>query len=293
MLINPPVVVGVDGSDTSKAAVAWAAQSAALRDAPLQLVSAMAVPVAYAGGIGVPQSFFDAQQEEATRVLEEATKIAIETAGEGKLTVLTERRNGSAIAGMLDWSEHARAIVLGSRGLGEVSGGLLGSVTSSVATHAACPVVVIREAAPVSATAPVVVGVDGTRNSEPAIEAAFEEASFRGAPLTAVHSWSDFPVVNPFGAEDEIPWDQIETAEQAALSESLAGMQERFPDVAVTRVVVKDRPVQALFDAATDAQLVVVGSRGRGGFRGMLLGSTSRALLHSVDVPLMIVRDHR
>lgn len=293
MIINPPVVVGVDGSDTSKVAVAWAARAAALREAPLQLVTAMAVPVAFAGGIGVPQSYFDDQQQEASRVLDEATKIAADVAGEGKLTVHTERRNGSAISGMLDWSERARAIVLGSRGLGEVSGGLLGSVTSSVATHAACPVVVIREAAPVSESAPVVVGVDGTRNSAPAIEAAFEEASFRGAPLTAVHSWSDFPVMNPFGAEDEIPWDQIQTSEQAALSESLAGMQERFPDVAVTRVVVKDRPVQAIFDAAKDAQLVVVGSRGRGGFRGMLLGSTSRALLHSVDVPLMIVRDHR
>ncbi|MGZ4558581.1 MAG: universal stress protein, partial [Mycobacteriaceae bacterium] len=84
----------------------------------------------------------------------------------------------------------------------------------------------------------------------------------------------------------------IEVGEQAVLSESMAGWKERYPDVSVRQVVVKDRPVRNLVHQAETAQLVVVGSRGRGGFKGMLLGSTSRALLHTVERPLLVVRDN-
>ena len=187
----------------------------------------------------------------------------------------------------------ARMIVLGTRGLGAVRGALLGSVTAALATHSRCPVVVVPSGDTPPDDGPVVVGVDGTTNSEPAIEAAFTEASLRGVPLVAVHAWSDVDFDTLPAAVENLPWEALGTSEEASLAESLAGWRERFPDVDVHKVVVRDRAVDQLLERSRPAQLVVVGSHGRGGFRGMLLGSTSRSLLHRIDRPLMIVRDRR
>src|SRR5690606_25069003 len=167
--------------------------------------------------------------------------------------------------------------------------GLLGSVSTAVARHAWCPVAVIHADAPLdSATAgrPVLVGVDGSDNSAPAVALAFDEAARRNVGLIAMHSWSDTSGLD-FPIRD---WDDVKNSADRALAETLAGYHEQYPDVAVQRIVRVDRPARSLHDASADAQLVVVGSRGRGGFRGLLLGSTSDALLHSVDTPLIIVR---
>jgi nucleotide-binding universal stress UspA family protein len=156
-----------------------------------------------------------------------------------------------------------------------------------------CPVAVIHER-PCQTTptvlGPVVLGVDGTANSDSAIAVAFDEASVRGVDLVAVHAWSDVTLAT-FSPHDEgLPWASIDTGEQASLAESLAGWKEQYPDVGVSAVVVQDRPVRNLLSYTDTAALLVVGSRGRGGFASMLLGSTSTALLHSAECPLMIVR---
>jgi nucleotide-binding universal stress UspA family protein len=138
----------------------------------------------------------------------------------------------------------------------------------------------------VSASQPVLVGVDDTDNSVPAVELAFEEASHRKVSLVALHAWSDtsgldLPVAG---------WDAAQKSAEAVLAEGLAGFSDRYPDVAVRRIVVADSPVRSLLDESANAQLVVVGSHGRGGFASMVLGSTSNALLHSVEVPMIVVR---
>lgn len=291
MTINPAIVVGVDGSDTSKAAAAWAARAAARYAVPLRLVAAQPATLAYGGPLMASQEFYDDLDRETKRVLAEAKDVAAAAAPglEAEAVIV----NSSPIPVMLDESERARMIVLGSRGLGAVRGVLLGSVTAALATHARCPLVVVPTVDTDPADGPVVVGVDGSANSAPAVEAAFTEASLRGAPLVAVHAWSDVDFDTLPAAVEEIPWPGLAENEEATLAESLAGWQERFPDVDVRRVVVRDRAVEQLLDQSHAAQLVVVGSHGRGGFRGMLLGSTSRALLHRIERPLMIVRERR
>ena len=190
MTANSRIVVGVDGSMSSTSAVRWAAQTAARHNAPLLLLSAWTVPVAGYRGMGVPPSFFDDQVAEGRRRLGEATRIAHESAPGGELSVTTELVAGPAVAALIEWSRDARMVVLGSRGLGEFTGGLLGSVTAALAHHAHSPVAVIRESPHPTTQGPVVVGVDGSTNSEPAIALAFEEASLRGTDLIAVHAWS-------------------------------------------------------------------------------------------------------
>ncbi|MGZ4561425.1 MAG: universal stress protein, partial [Mycobacteriaceae bacterium] len=180
MTVNPRVVVGVDGSPPSTCAVRWATGTAALHNAPLLLLSAWAIPVAGYSGIGMPTWFFDGQEAEGKRRLAEATRIAHEAAHGGELAITSELVAGPAIATLLERARDARMVVLGSRGLGAVTAGLLGSVTTALAHHAHSPVAVIREwprNTDPAAQGPVVVGVDGSANSQPAIAMAFEEAS--------------------------------------------------------------------------------------------------------------------
>jgi nucleotide-binding universal stress UspA family protein len=138
----------------------------------------------------------------------------------------------------------------------------------------------------------VVVGVDGSPTSEPALAMAFEEAAMRGAGLVAVHAWVEFTSETAYVSARQflVDWNAVETREHEMLAERLAGWQEKYPDVEVRRVVTGGRPAKCLLDEADDAQLLVVGSRGRGGFTGMLLGSTSQALIHHAPCPLVVVR---
>jgi nucleotide-binding universal stress UspA family protein len=138
----------------------------------------------------------------------------------------------------------------------------------------------------------VVVGVDGSPVSEPAIAMAFEEASTRDAELVAVHTWIDLASDSAYAHAIRYitGWEDHEAAAHAVLAERLAGWQEKYPEVVVRRVVAQDRPVRCLLAHAEDAQLLVVGSRGRGGFTGMLDGSTSQALMYHTPCPLLVVR---
>jgi nucleotide-binding universal stress UspA family protein len=189
-------------------------------------------------------------------------------------------------------SRDAALVVLGSRGLGGFSGLVLGSTAVEVAARAQCPVAVVRgQEAP--ADGPVVVGVDGTPVGEAAIAFAFAEASARGADLVAVHAWTDLVIEAAYlGGAAALDFAPIEQQAEEVLAERLAGWQEKYPDVRVTREVVRDRPTAALLRHAEHAQLVVVGSRGRGGFRGLLLGSTSQHLLHHAPCAVTVVRTH-
>ncbi|WP_019926538.1 universal stress protein [Nocardia sp. BMG111209] len=290
---DAPIVVGVDGSAMSSRAVAWAAVEAALYGCPLHLVDSVAGPASIGPGIAWAGIDYEWLNTEAQRVLTEAAGIARSAVPDGNLQITTEVTYQMAIVDLVQLSKTARLIVVGDRGLGAVGRALLGSVSSAVLHHAFSPVAIVHSTAATgaeAAVAPVVVGVDGTANSLPALEIAFEEASRRKVGLTAVHAWSDMSA----GLEPSITgWDAIHDSEQAVFAESMAGWTERYPDVTVHRILARNHPAKALLEAAEHAQLIVVGSHGRGGFTGMLLGSTSNALAHSVHCPIIIARSHR
>ncbi|RZL75076.1 MAG: universal stress protein [Rhodococcus sp. (in: high G+C Gram-positive bacteria)] len=297
MKADSPIVVGVDGSAQSLDAVRWAADAAVHHRVPLLLVSSLlTAPGTFGDAVNLSAGAFTGVEYVGTQRLATAAELARHSVRGAHLTLRTALRHGSAVTALLDAAKSARMLVVGSRGLGEFTGGLVGSVSSAVISHAACPVAVIRgmpemDGPPLDG--PVVVGVDGSPNSEPAIAAAFEEASLRDVDLVAVHAWSDFSLLTVPPADlsdDELLWSAIETTEQAVLSESLAGWKDKYPDVPVCKVVVRDRPVHHLLQQSQGAQLVVTGNRGRGGFTSLLLGSTSRALLHALTCPLLIVR---
>lgn len=288
-----PIVVGVDGSESASAAVAWAARAAAALSLPLHIVTVVHIPAFYYTEPYLAESFKEELEDTAKARLGSARVHAKQTVDE-PLDITTEQFEAKVSQTLIELSANAHMVVLGSRGHGEFTGLLIGSTTSAVAAHGHCPLVVVRgrtlDGQPPT-EGPIVVGVDGSESSRAALEVAFEQAAARGASLVAVNVWSDVSVQPSLGASPDDPlWSSIQTGEEVVLSERLAGYQERYPDVTVERVVARDRPVRVLSEFAEKAQLIVVGSRGRGGFTGMLLGSTSNALLHTADCPVMIVR---
>lgn len=290
------VVVAVDGSSASENAVRWAANTAMKRDVPLRLAASYTMPqFLYAEGMVPPQELFDELQAETMEKIEAAREIAHEVAPDIKIGYTIAE--GSPIDMLLEMSNDVTMIVMGSRGLGGLSGMVMGSVSAAVVSHAHCPVVVVREDNPVNEQnkyGPIVVGVDGSEVSQRATEFAFAEAQARGAKVVAVHTWMDMQVQSSLAglAAAQQEWTTIEQEQTALLRENLEPMLSEYPEVEVEMVIARDRPVRALVDHAVDAQLLVVGSHGRGGFRGMLLGSTSRALLQSAPCPMVVVRPH-
>lgn len=287
-----PVLVGIDGSASSFAAVNWAAREARLHGCPIHLVAALGAPTPYGDGIRLPPSYFADRDRAVHGHLDRAAALARTVESTAPVTEITrEILTGPARPALIEASKSARMVVVGSRGLGQVTAALAGSVAVALTAHAHCPVVVIREPAErVSGVGEVVVGIDGTENSRPALAAALAEASLRGAGLVAMHTWSPFTLSTVFDDQLDLPWDEVEVAEQAVLAESLAGWAERYPQTPVARVVVRGNSAEQLRQRAADAVLLVVGTHGRGGFAGMLIGSTSTVLLHSATCPLMIVR---
>ncbi|MET9492944.1 universal stress protein [Nocardia sp. NPDC006630] len=287
--LNPPIVVAVDGSAVAYQAAAWAAVDAGLHGAPLRIVTSVAVTTGFAPGVVLSDDDVRVLRTDGEGVVVEATRVARAAAPGEALDISTEVTFDSIIPYLIDLSPRARVLVVGSRGLGAFRRGLLGSVSTAVTRHAHCPVALVHNTAAtdaLTAEKPVLVGVDGSDNSMPALALAFEEASRRKVGLTALHAWSDVSAL-------DVPlpgWDMIQEQESEVLAERLAGFGEQFPDVRVRRILMRDRPVRALLDESENAQLLVVGSHGRGGFTGMLLGSTSAALLHSVDCPAIVVR---
>lgn len=283
-----PVVVGVDGSSSALAAVKWAAAECARHHAPLRLVHGYALPTrGYPEMVMTGNEIRHAIEEQADAWLTEAAAAARGVAPDVEVT--TERFCEYGTTLLIAESRNARLMVLGSQGLGNITGLLVGSTALALASHGKCPLVVVRGTE--VPDGPVVVGVDGSPTSEAALAFAFETASVRGAPLTALMCWQDFMVESAYTASRfTVDWGQVEQDERRALAERLAGWQEKYPDVVVNRVVLRDRPVRALMRYGAEAQLVVVGSHGHGGFAGMLLGSTSQALVYNAPCPLAIVR---
>ena len=287
------VVAGVDGSECGLQAVRWAAAEAVQRQLPLRLVAAHAWP---SGGlVGDPGLGVDYRAVLRDVVLGHlATAAADARQVAPELDIEQVEVTGYPVPVLLGESAHAEIVVLGDRGLGGFTGLLIGSVAVEVTAHASCPVIVVRGSEPDRTgprPEPVVVGVDGSPTSEAATAFAFEAASLRRVPLVAVHVWRD--VLVDATMAPLLDWNVIDSDEREVLAERLAGWTEKYPDVPVRRLVARDRPARALVEESGRAQLVVVGSRGRGGFHGLLLGSVSQALLHNAHCPVAVVRSPR
>jgi nucleotide-binding universal stress UspA family protein len=284
------ILVGVDGSPAARYAVDWAARDAAMRNVPLTLVHTVQPIGPTLPPLPAPPAFARWQVEHAQTILDDAVEIARRSTPDGgPAKIESELLFSPVVPSLVDLSKEAQMVVVGSRGRGPIARSVLGSVSSNLIRHAHCPVAVIHDEDPLMphpSEAPVLVGIDGSTVSELATAIAFQEASWRGVDLVALHVWSDVEV-NDFPAID---WPSMKPAAEEILAERLAGWQEHYPDVKVRRVVECDHPTYHLIRESESAQLVVVGSHGRGGFAGMLLGSVSTAVAHSARMPVIVAR---
>jgi len=281
------IVVGVDGSAASDAAVFWAARDAGMRNVPLHLIHMFKTFVPTYPQIPMPSGVAEWQENDGRKVLELAAKIAEDAVPtDRKISITSEVKCSPPVPTLVEMSKDADMIVVGSNGRGAVGRVVMGSVSSGVVHGAKCPVAVIRAEAsylPRSNQAPVLVGIDCSPASERALELAFDEASFRGVALVAFHAWSDVAVY-------QFPWVDWKDEAERSLAEYLAGWKGRYPDVTVKRVISVDHPARGLIEESESAQLVVVGSHGRGGVASAVLGSVGNAVVHSVTTPVIVAR---
>ena len=285
------VVVGVDGSDSALQAVRWGAAEAVRREVPLRLVIGFDRPAEL--GEGYPRdgiAYRELLLEQSRGHLADAAVVA----GQAQPGIEVEQQLvvGSPVTVLEAEARRARLVVIGDRGMSRVQGLLVGSVAVALAAHAPCPVVVVRwtDRDPAgSASLPVVLGVDGSAASEAAIAFAFEAAAAREVPVIAVHTWSGM-VFDPSAVSMGIDWAAVEAAEHELLARQLAGWVQKYADTAVEQVVTRDRPAHGLLEQAARAQLVVVGTRGRGEFAGLVLGSVGNSVVHRSPCPVAVVR---
>lgn len=281
------IVVGTDGSPGGTNAVRWAAGTAERGGGSLHIV------VAYhwetpGRWYGSAQEVTDAADERAGGFAAEATAVARACAPH--VDVACSMVLGDPAPVLLDAAGDAGMVVVGNRGRGGFRGLLLGSVGMQVATHAPCPVAVVREHFE-NVFGPVVVGVDGSPEAELALGLAFEQAAERHCRLRVITVEALPYTAAPMGIPPII-YDPGEAREQVSvhLVEQLAGWSGKYPDVTVDDELVSGSPGRVLVDHSRDAQLVVVGTRGHGGFSGLLLGSVGLHLLHHAECPVLIAR---
>jgi len=292
-----PVVVGVDGSEHSLAAADLAADEAARRGLPLELVygyvppapSASAIPpdlppLGAAPGLGdelVREQ--EALREQAGQVLHEAA--ARLHANHPDLPIITRLRDGNPAGVLADASRQATLVVVGHRGVGGFTGLLTGSVGVQLAQHAECPVIVVRGQP--GADAPVVVGVDGSEGSRRAAEFAAAAAEWYETPLIVLYAWVGDAGWQPGVAQAGQP----PPAVPDVVGRIVTDLTDKHPQVGVHPEIRQHMPAhEALVAASKHARLVVVGSRGLGGFRGLPMRSVSHALIHHAHCPVAIAR---
>lgn len=278
---DPPIgsiVVAVDADAPVDSVLVAAADLAASTHRPLHVVNATGVGI-------VPWSTLMLERQEAKLEHLRGRLAALSGVGVTSQTVLEQ-----PAAAIVRASDAAEVVVMGSGRLGRLAAEALGATTHQVVSHAHCPVLVVPDELSLPAQGSVVVGVDAEEHCAPAVEVAFAEASRRGVPLVAVHAWW-MEHVDPLA--DPREWvagehPAVET-ERLAISEMLAGWSEKYPDVELSTWIRRGEPVPVLRGAARSAQLLVLGTRGRGGFAGLLLGGVSSRLLHDSPCPVLVV----
>lgn len=304
------IVVGVDGSDQSMCALVWAAHEARRRRSPLHVVTAYTVPVFAASSMDAGYATVDDTviREGAQSVLDQSIG---KLAGRHDIEIVPRVESGDAAGVLLELSEEAELMVVGSRGRGGFVGRLLGSVSSALPAHAKCPTVVVPlfcaprleeagVAAPKTKGEPcpgpedvekvVVVGVDGSEQARMASLLAAEQAESRGLPLRVVCSLPPFTGSLAW-MPTPVDRDALHSEIMVQLNAGKAWLQSHFPQLEISIELLDGPPVEVLIESSRTAELVVLGTRGRGGFAGMLLGSTSQGVLHHAKGPVLVVPD--
>ena len=281
------ILVGVDGSRAGIEAAAWAAKEAVLHRVPLRVVNAVPRWVCSPTLSGRYAAIAAWMREGADMVLAAAADRARSEAPE--VEVSTSILPGDPRAALIEAAKGARMLVVGNHGLGGFRGLLVGSVAHAVAGHAPCDVVVVREA-PRQVHGEVVVGVDGSEQGGAALDFAFAEAALRGARVRAVHAWTAIDGSGGLLPEPDGDGSGGDPGEIGLVKQAIAERRRRHPDVEVVEEIVQGHPVSVLRQASTGADLLIVGSRGRGGFAGLVLGSVSQGMLHQAACPLAVIR---
>lgn len=282
------IVVGVDGSPSGHTAALWAAAEASRRSVGLVVLCSYEWRVVGSrAAVGGEYAAYVEAHAKAV-VADIVADVAVEFP---HLAVRGEVVLGQPAAALIEASRQAELVVVGNRGRGGFASLLLGSISQQVATHAHGPVAVVRGRTGIL-TGPVVVGADGSAGGRDAIGVAFMAADARGVGLLAVRTYRPArpawgPEVVPFVEDDG----ERETYECAVLEDDLRPWLEKYPEVTVKRAVVPGDTADVLLGLADTAQLLVVGSRGHGGFAGLLLGSVSQQVLHHAACPVVVARD--
>jgi nucleotide-binding universal stress UspA family protein len=291
-MTTKPVVVGVDGSEESLLAAQWAAREATRRSSPLLIVSAPApmprVPAYHAS----PATIAIALRGIAARALDAAITRSEEVAP--GLTIMTELLSGPPALAVAEKGSDASVLVVGARGAGGFAAMVLGSVSRYVASHAPCPVVVVREEN-MAVHREVVVGVRDPRDITGTLAFAFEEAAIRGADLVAVHAWSWFPsslhraVAGDAAQLAPSDPDRISAETESTLAAALEEWRGKYPDVRARHDVLRGHPARVLASYCVRADLVVIGRHAHPGAEGPGIGSIQYAVLDHAHGPLAIV----
>ena len=279
--MRAPVIVGVDGS-SSHDALLWGAQAAHRRGHPLHLVHAFWTTLT-----GYELAFDQAVEQQAKEHLHAQAAWAEER--EPTLSVSTELVMDTPARALTQRSEGAELLVVGTHHRGVVERLLTGSLSYQVVAGSHCPVVVV----PMTSTwsdGGVVVGVDGSPDSLAAVAFAAAEADRLGATLHVVHAWQEPAVFLPPALLDAGVTEQAREIERIVLAESCAGLRVDYPDLHVDQQLLHERPAIALLRWAEEAQMLVVGSRGRNGVARMLLGSVSHTVVQHAPCPVAVVR---
>ncbi|MEV4510176.1 universal stress protein [Dactylosporangium sp. NPDC049525] len=275
IIIQRPVIAGVDGSPAALGALRWAADAAVRLGRPLRITHVLGVP-------GPAEEITDEQG----LVLDAAVEARHRYPG---LHVTTSTWSGQPVQVLREQSKYAELVVVGWHGHGGFHALLVGSVGGHLAGHAYCPVLVVhhaeRWAGPETALPtrqPVVVGADGSPGGQQALELAFREASVRGVPLVAVRAWQQ-PASRLARRADP---DRV----AAELAADLDRLADKDPAVELRPRVVQGAPAQVLLDESRDALMIVLGASGHGGLAGLRIGSVSQHVLEHADTPVLVAR---
>lgn len=276
-----PIVVGLDESVEGRFALNWAVDEAAGRGLPLRLL------VVYGGPSTARQPHGrEAVPAPAQDLLDKAIAAAGDRIGADRVTgVLIEGRPAQVL---LDESDGAELIVVGSRPRSTLASIVLGSVSSAVAAHARCPVVVARQGSEFTEER-VTVGVDGSTHSENALAFAFSEADVRGLPLDVVHCWQAVEMIDPAVWTGEMVEEHL--SERQDWLDELVDRHRAGGRVSTSTHVVEGRAAVQLTERSRSTSLLVVGSRGHGGVAGLVMGSVSQSLLHHAHCPVAVVHE--
>lgn len=296
------VVAGIDGSRAARSAAGWAAADAQLRGATLQLIHAVTARPddSYPEFLLLRPQPTDRMRSRARMLLQSTTDTIAAT--HPGLRIEIAQKDGAAVQVLLEQSRRgAIATVVGADGDGRMAGAFFGSVTARLAAHGRGCIVVARPepADTINDPGVIAVGVDGSAPSRAAIAFPYEEAALRGATLLAIHSWNDKPLDHALGSYPlELNAAGVDDRQHQLLETELSGWEQKYPDVPVQMRVLRGRTAPALLRCVSAAgtppvRLIVVGSRGRGGFVGLLLGSTSQAVMTHAACCVAVVHGER